>query len=282
MNRIGPIERCGLTVLASVLSAMPPRCGQTRVVKSYLNRRPPVAGQLLPRTLAGGARFLLDPSDQMQASALLTRHWSAEIGAFATAALPTGGTFVDVGANIGLISLPLARRRPDVTVIAFEPHPTNVARWECHRALNSLSNARLEALGLSDRCGSSAMALSSDLGSGYVIESGDIPIALTTLDAYAETHGLARIDVLKIDVEGEEARVLDGAARLLRSGAIGRIIVEINMAALARAGFDDEDVISRIVGHGYTPTVIPPIRRRWRPAPADPNLVDLAFDAPRG
>jgi FkbM family methyltransferase len=263
-DHIGHIEQLALTVVSAVLTVLPPRC-RRRVAGIYFNRRHFAAGQLLPRRMADGTRLMLDIGDPMQASALLGRRWAPKIVAFALANLPRGGTFVDVGANVGLISLPIARRRPDATVIGFEPHPTNIRMWETNCALNSLPNARLEPLGLGDHSGPSAMAVPGDLGAGYITESGDIPVVMTTLDSYAADHGIERIDVVKIDAEGGEPQVLDGASRLLDSGAIRCIIIEINDLALARSGLNGAAVVDRLTGYGYVLTPMGPL-------PANPGL----------
>jgi FkbM family methyltransferase len=278
-NHIGRIEQIGLAALSVVLGILPASY-QARVASAYFNRRHPAPGQLLRRRMMDGTRMMLDIGDRMQSFSLLTRQWAPDLIAFAAAHLPRDGTFIDVGANVGLISLSLARQRPDVTVIAFEPHPVNANLWTQNHARNRVPNAHLEPVGLGDCPGPATMRLSSDLGSGYLTETGDIPVTLTTLDAYATDRRLSRIDVVKIDVEGSEPRVLDGALGLLVSAAARCVIVEINAVALARAGSSRNAVVERLTRHGYTPTPIPRIGAGGAPAEPNPDLEDLAFLAP--
>jgi hypothetical protein len=60
-------------------------------------------------------------------------------------------------------------------------------------------------------------------------------------------HGIGRIDVMKVDVQGHEPEVVHGAQRLLRSGAIRLMILEIDDPTLATRGMSREEML-RIVG----------------------------------
>jgi hypothetical protein len=61
-------------------------------------------------------------------------------------------------------------------------------------------------------------------------------VAVLTLDEETERLGIDRIDMIKIDVEGYEPKVLAGARRLLREGRIRAILCEFNEEWLSRAG----------------------------------------------
>ena len=89
---------------------------------------------------------------------------------------------------------------------------------------------------------------------------------------------LEQIDVLKVDVEGFEPLVLQGAQRLLKQQRIDAIICEMNDPVLERAGFTRWSLISQLGTYGLTPQVIPPTgARKLRRRPDIANSGDLLF-----
>ncbi|MEJ7636566.1 MAG: FkbM family methyltransferase, partial [Singulisphaera sp.] len=101
-----------------------------------------------------------------------------------TRLLDPDAVFVDVGANVGVYTLALARHlgRGAGRVIAFEPHPTNFRRLQEHIALNALTNVTAENLGVSDRPGTLEVAGTEHPGDWSLISEGPLrfTVALTT------------------------------------------------------------------------------------------------------
>jgi FkbM family methyltransferase len=137
---------------------------------------------------------------------------------------PTQGVFVDVGANVGQHSLFMSRIAAQV--IAFEPYEPVRLRLLHQMKLNGISNIEVHASGLSDR--SRTMPFYAPVGSNAGIGSfdpestkkGNIAIgelAIVSGDAHFEQHKPARLDVLKIDVEGFERSVLQGLKKTLQT-----------------------------------------------------------------
>ncbi len=129
----------------------------------------------------------------------------------------SGGVFVDVGANVGLFSLYAARYAPPgVTIVAYEPHPELFRRMEFNLQgegpgrLEGEVDLRLKQLALGARDGQ--IFLQSDpteLGSGRIVEgAGEFAVQIASLKKSLDEESITRIDVLKIDVEGYEDRVL--------------------------------------------------------------------------
>jgi FkbM family methyltransferase len=172
---------------------------------------------------------------------------------------------VDVGAYDGAVSAEYLERFPEAVCHAFEPHPPSFDALETR--LGSHPRARLQRRGLSDEPGSGAMyafpaaatnsLLAPVANVGDVVGAGHMDtfereeIEVTTLDRFAEKEGLARIDILKIDVQGAEVRVLRGAERLLRAQAVGLIVSEVNFVAVYRAQAFYEDVAATLRAVGY-------------------------------
>ena len=135
--------------------------------------------------------------------------------------IPQGGTVLDVGANIGLSALEFSRTAgPGGRVIAFEPHPDTAARLRANLDRNGAANVEIVQSAVGAAPGTITFNESADatLSSASVIprnlvRSFDVP--LTTVDlAWAEA-GRPFVAVLKIDVEGGELAVLQGAGELL-------------------------------------------------------------------
>jgi FkbM family methyltransferase len=131
--------------------------------------------------------------------------------------------FCDVGANIGQHSLFMSRFAQQVH--AFEPFSEVSARLDAHIKLNKIDNIRLHPLGLSDENGSLPFfaPAGSNRGVGsFVSDSiqrgnqaiGELRIARA--DDYFREQEITRVDLIKIDVEGFEARALAGMREILR------------------------------------------------------------------
>ena len=157
--------------------------------------------------------------------------------AFLKGLLPTleRGTLLDVGANHGSYARFLHQLRPDLPVIAFEPHPTSYALLVQNA---KLTNVELVNLALSDvdgsvrlydfasDDGSTQASLSRDAVALFNVNVVEHEVTCTTLDQFAAVRGLDRIAFLKIDTEGFDINVLRGARRLLAERRIGAIQFE--------------------------------------------------------
>ena len=188
------------------------------------------------------------------------RHqWEPEETALLRAITPAGGTFLDVGANIGYFTL-LASRwvGPSGSVYAFEPVTTTHARLLQNLALNRTANVTVVKEGASSSPGTAAIALAGDAGHSHLVthESKDArqeAITLTTVDAFVASRKLTRVDVIKIDVEGADFEVLRGAVATLQRF---RPIVLMEIELIARFGAAVDDVKRFLDGIGYDAEVL--------------------------
>jgi FkbM family methyltransferase len=144
--------------------------------------------------------------------------------------LREGMTVFDVGANVGELSLLFSRFVGAAgSVHAFEPSRAGFERLEAVCRAAALRNVRLNRLALAEEEGPlslhvydddylswSSRALRPLEDYGIDVEPPTVEeVAATTADLYCERHGVAEIDLLKVDVEGAEFQVLVGARRLL-------------------------------------------------------------------
>jgi FkbM family methyltransferase len=221
--------------------------------------------------LHGGARFELDLSDRAQAQAYLLGRYESDIVALIARNAPRNGVFFDVGANIGLITFSVGVRRPDLSIHAFEPDPANAERWRRNLELNPQVNAELEEAAVGATQGKVGLMQGNESGWSFIVEEGgNIEVRMIDLDAYTRAHAITQIDVLKVDVEGHEARVLDGARSLLRRQAVGLIVCELDDVLLRRCRATRGSVCSFLAECGYAPRSVRGVglhrlrRRSWR------------------
>jgi FkbM family methyltransferase len=151
-------------------------------------------------------------------------------------ALRSGDVLYDVGANIGVLTLLLATEPVgrEVRIFAAEPEPGNFRQLERNVALNGLEDRVLPhrvALGAAD--GTTELFVRGGAGEGrhsIVEERGStrtVQVPLSTLATFAERTG-SPPDVVKIDVEGAEGRVLAGMEPLLNAGAVRDVFLELH------------------------------------------------------
>lgn len=135
--------------------------------------------------------------------------------------IPTGGTVLDVGANIGLSAIEFARTAgAGGKVIAFEPHPDTAARLRGNLDRNGIGNVEIVQSAVGAAPGTVTFNESADatlssatLVPRNLVRSFDVP--LTTIDLTWAASGKPLVSALKIDVEGGELAVLQGATELL-------------------------------------------------------------------
>jgi FkbM family methyltransferase len=134
---------------------------------------------------------------------------------------------VDVGAHIGRYTLLGAKAGS--RVISVEPDPSNFQMLEANVRLNRLEGVSLHRAGLSNRSGVRDLVTSRGPNRGtsslfdpptshgnQLPTAKRIPVDCVTLDELVDRERIQRIDWLKIDAEGHESQVLEGAARALR------------------------------------------------------------------
>ena len=78
-----------------------------------------------------------------------------------------------------------------------------------------------------------------------------VEVAAVTLDEYCAANGVESIDLLKIDVEGAELDVLQGAQRLLEDRRVGSILFEVSLPQIESLGHDAHEIFASLDGHGY-------------------------------
>ena len=176
------------------------------------------------------------------------------------------GTWMfDVGANIGLMALPVLHDKREVRVISFEPSP-NTSPYLRKTIDGSPYQGRWtlvnKAVGRSSGTTTFHVSpVSFDLFDGLTpnarIRGGrTVEVAMTTLDAEWNALGCPPVSVVKIDVEGWEADVLAGAEELMRSQRPS-ILLEWNADNLRSAGSEKSALLKIAESAGYQILTVP-------------------------
>lgn len=180
-------------------------------------------------------------------------------------ALQGGGVVLDVGANKGSYLYSMAHWAGASPVVAFEPQ-RRLAQYlvgACQRC--GLTNVTVENLALSNQQGELDLFIPGDSDSpGASLEAGIADktqcrketVTVTTLDTYTAEKLLATVRVIKIDVEGHELAVVQGALELIcRDKPL--LVIECEGRHLS-AGKTVQELISLVVSLGYTATLAMP------------------------
>ena len=161
--------------------------------------------------------------------------------------LKAGDVFIDVGANVGFVSMYVAKRYPDAKIIAFEPAPETFQILQKNLAENGIENVTavnnavnadgrpLELLIMPGDSGASNAFASDAVVERFKRDMGGtiVTVEATTLDRVFDAYDIARCAVLKLDCEGAEYEILRQTNVLER---IGRVVMELHINPKALEG----------------------------------------------
>ena len=239
--------------------------GSSKVMELALFRPPAVYGT----TFWGDDLELVFP-DRVSLSIHRYGFFEADATSFLARYLQPGMTFLDVGAHIGYFSA-LARWRvgPEGLVHAFEPTPRTFDVLS--RNLGAYPNVFFNRSAAAAKAGSASfvdygprltafntMAATQNIAATRLEEREVarathevIQIDTVMLDQYVTDHGL-KVDCLKIDAEGSEADVLQGASELLRrEGPV--VVLEVGDVGSAGETLASSELVEKLTHFGYRP-----------------------------
>jgi FkbM family methyltransferase len=175
--------------------------------------------------------------------------------------LRPGMTFVDVGANIGIMTLHAAARvAPNGKVYSFEPAPRTFAILKDNIQVNGLLETgliELYPLAVSDVEGQASLSIYSD-NSGHNTLFGQesdsrVHVSTVTLDSLL---GHRRVDLVKIDAEGAEPLILRGMEQILHANPEIVILIEFAPSHLRRAGVEPAGFLEHLQSSGFAIRVV--------------------------
>lgn len=263
-NTSGQLSLRGLSgvILAKACRPLPYFRGRYRILNTLLPN-----GGMQPAAIYG-ARMQLDLADYVQRN-IYMGSFEVEETQWVKNLLRRGMTFVDVGANIGYYSALGAHLvGPTGRVIAFEPNPSAFESLRFWIEVNSVSHAECFQTAMTNEPGkltlyvpppsehhNNANLISGSEGATSVI------IPAQTLDSTLDRLAVDKVDLMKIDVEGYELRVVQGAERSIRAGRIRAILAEFHPVTLGRAGTSPEALMGWLLERGFEPRESTPTNR---------------------
>jgi len=224
----------------------------------------PLKGDLaLTARLHDGSVVLLDPRSRTEAYPYWNGEYEVELVEFLKACVRPGDTVFDVGANVGLIAIPLARHLSTVggSLVGFEPIPSNFRRLQSAIELNELTNVRIFNVALGDHEGTVDLFLENDFGAstGNAVlaceNDGErrhqrFSVKLWTLDNFAQAERLDSCSLMKLDIEGAEIMLLRGAQAFIQKHR-PVIYGEFHAQLIKKFGYSFLDVAAMTNSWGY-------------------------------
>jgi FkbM family methyltransferase len=201
-------------------------------------------------------RFNIAAEDYLEWYLFLFGAYEPEIANLLPYLTDGNGALVDVGANIGIHSLTMAKLVGRGMVFAFEPHPTTADRLRSNLALNDVEDVVVvlqvalldeeRQVSLYDSKGPSKGMATLHSYDGWQ----EIAVRGTTLDNVVEARSISDIHLLKVDVEGYEAQVITGAAAVLARDRPS-VIFEYVDWAWRNCGFSLDATLETMRSIGY-------------------------------
>ncbi|MCG8574371.1 MAG: FkbM family methyltransferase [Flavobacteriales bacterium] len=189
----------------------------------------------------------------------------------------SSGAFLDIGANIGMISLSVLKDNPNLQIFAFEPGVHQFDLFKKTLQINELENQIvLSDVALSNEKGTAEFRVhsSADVSGDGFIDTGragktkSIEVKTDTLDNWWKDNGQLQIDFIKVDTEGAEYWILQGAKELL-AAQHPVLYLEINDLNIRNYPFEIKDLFELIDELNYDLFSLDGVR------PTAENVIDL-------
>ncbi len=206
-----------------------------------------------------GAKLILYPDSKL--SELIFRHnFESAERQFHSHYLKAGDIYVDVGANIGLFTVIAASKvGQDGVVYAFEPADLPRNRLIKNVRLNGFGNVYVISKALSNRSRQDSIFIPLDGHDAWsslgkptagqdVIEQ---TVQMIKWDDFAKENAVGKVAMMKLDVEGWESKVLEGASALLSSKQAPLLQVEFTDEAAQSAGSSCQHLYEALENFGY-------------------------------
>lgn len=217
-------------LIARLSRSLPPFRGKGRLAMAMhrsLGAGVVAAEPMREVTMHDGSRAKWDLRDEAEAMAYWLGEADDQVRRALLARIAPDATVLDVGANVGWWTVPLARALAPKggRVVAFEPVPDNRARLEWAIQANRVQQSvQVSGEALGEQEGELGMWLKSSqtgAGSGTAAlvtnseSESHLKVRVTTLDQWATEHDLTRCDLIKLDIEGAELMMLSGAEQFI-------------------------------------------------------------------
>ncbi len=205
-----------------------------------------------------GILLHLDPENYVDSYCIRSGFYEREVLHAITSDIRADDVFWDIGANIGIMSIAIAKLYPNTQVVSFECNPLTTHRLSTNIRLNQAA-IRVFSVALSDQNRMATFSIQNTGNSGIssltpwinTNYESEVSVATRTADSLIETNDAPSPTLIKIDVEGSELRVLLGLSDHLASKTLRKIVFEAADPEL----YDKIETL--LVGKGFAIEPIP-------------------------
>ncbi|MGH3614024.1 MAG: FkbM family methyltransferase [Pseudonocardia sp.] len=237
-----------------------------RRITRWLGRKAFAAGPSVAPTTwwtdRWGSQLLLNPFYFLDANIIAFGCHDPSMHRFIENHVKPGMTCFDVGANVGVVALHLARRVGlSGSVHAFEPVSSIRRRLTENTERNGLSTTvKIHPAALSNGSGRAVMAVADETatnqGQASLVNSDNPQLVISTeittitIDEFVESNGVDRLDFLKVDIQGAELLLLEGGSRVFTELS-PQILMEVSPEDLGGMGKNSRDLLEAVEAYGY-------------------------------
>lgn len=206
--------------------------------------------------------YLLDIKSEIELQLLLYGGFDQGLLSYLGSSLSPGDTFIDVGANIGAVSLPAAAIvGTEGHVFAFEADPLIFDKLNTNINLNSFpyleplnqalgSEAETKTFYRPPSNGVFSEAVGSLYSSDWHSGGSAFQVEVRTLDSVLHALNVSQVDFIKIDVEGAEIDVLKGSLQTIEAHR-PNLCIEVCPHTYSAAGWTTQDLMELLLPFGY-------------------------------
>jgi FkbM family methyltransferase len=190
-----------------------------------------------------------------------------------------GMRVIDLGAHVGYYTRLFARLvGPDGFIYALEAHPENYRFLNRNRGIDGLEHVLMDQFLIGSVDGVGHLYIGSGHSNhtvhpGYAQDGDSMEIPAARLDTLLKQRQIGAFDFIKIDCEGAEPSILEGASDTLRS--VSGLLVEINPRALAAGGSSSRALLDQIRTLGFSPRAIEDDGALAEPDPFRPDTFNV-------
>lgn len=280
-------------IIQQIVRMYPFKKGYYRLGAAMLKLTSPAVEEI--PDLHGKFRFKIDLSSgslQRKHFLFFARDYELPTQNYLKRTIKPGMTVLDIGAHTGFFTLLLADLVGNKgKVYSFEPCRRHVQLLRENVSMNNLHWVDINPLALSDKAGKAVLHLNPVNDGGHSL--GDLSgspdllgrdaeelseiVETATLDDFVKKKNIQNIDFIKLDVEGAETLVLEGARGTLSSGKVSKIICETGTEAQKQIGKTEKDLRNVFYSYNFRSYFIGETLTEFGPETAVERLPNILY-----
>ncbi len=194
-------------------------------------------------SIRGNIKMNLNITEYIQSTLYLFRHYELPLMKFIEKNVKEKQVVFDIGANVGFLTLTFSKQvKKNGKVFAFEPEPNNYKKLQENISLNNFKNISLNNFAVSSINDRLKLYLSDDNNFGThslvnerINSTNFVIVDTKKIDDFVFQNNIIKIDWIKIDVEGAELDVINGAKKVL-SDLKPNLIIEVISENMKKRG----------------------------------------------